>query len=92
MRRWRSWRLICTSRHSWWRTLRSSGGTYVNRRKLRIHLILVTSFFIGGILGALGFKHFGYVTTVPLAILLLLLVIRPVMQDIRAATMPARQT
>ncbi len=59
----------------------------VNRHKLRIHLILVTSFFTGGLVGATGFKLVGYVTTVPLAILLLMLVIRPVMQDIRDAAL-----
>ena len=59
----------------------------VNRHKLRIHLILVASFFTGGLVGATGFKLVGYVTTVPLAILLLMLVIRPVMQDIRDAAL-----
>ena len=52
-----------------------------NRQKLRLHLILVSSFFIGALCGALGFKFLGYVTTVPLAITLLLLVWRPVVHD-----------
>ena len=52
-----------------------------NRQKLRLHLILVSSFFIGALCGALGFKFLGYVTTVPLAITLLLLVWRPVLHD-----------
>lgn len=45
----------------------------VNQDKLKVHLSLVLSFFIGGVLGALGFKHVGYVSTVPLAIVLALL-------------------
>ena len=39
-----------------------------NRRKLRVHLMLVVSFFIGGVLGAFGFKYVGFSATIPLAI------------------------
>ena len=53
-----------------------------NRPKLRLHLILVSSFFIGALCGALGFKFVGYVSTVPLAALLMLLVWRPVSHDV----------
>lgn len=52
-----------------------------NRQKLRLHLLLVSSFFTGAVCGALGFKFWGYVTTLPLALTLLLLVWRPVMRD-----------
>jgi len=45
----------------------------VNKERLKVHLQLVLSFFIGGVIGALGFKHAGYVSTVPLAIVLALL-------------------
>jgi uncharacterized membrane protein YoaK (UPF0700 family) len=55
-----------------------------NRRKLRIHLTLVGFFFVGGLLGALGFKTWGYITTLPLAFLLVLLVWGPISHDIRA--------
>jgi len=44
-----------------------------NREKLWVHIQLVTAFFVGGVIGALGFKHVGYVSTVPLAIMLALL-------------------
>jgi uncharacterized membrane protein YoaK (UPF0700 family) len=54
-----------------------------NRRKLKIHLTLVAFFFIGGVLGALGFKTWGYITSVPLAFFLLLLVWGPVSDDLR---------
>ena len=53
-----------------------------NHPKLRLHIILISSFFIGALCGALGFKFLGYVTTVPLAIALLLLVWRPVVRDL----------
>ncbi|HJV79810.1 YoaK family protein [Noviherbaspirillum sp.] len=44
-----------------------------NRTKLRVHLMLVTSFFCGGVVGAMGFKHIGFATTIPLAIGLVLM-------------------
>jgi len=44
-----------------------------NRRKLRIHTSLVLAFFVGGLCGALGFKHLGFVSTVPLALALVTL-------------------
>jgi hypothetical protein len=34
-------------------------------------------------MGALGFKHWGYITTVPLAALLWLLCLRPLLTDLR---------
>jgi len=55
-----------------------------NRQKLRLHLILVSSFFIGAVCGAMGFKYVGYISTVPLALTLLLLVWRPVLHDVVA--------
>jgi uncharacterized membrane protein YoaK (UPF0700 family) len=54
-----------------------------NRRKLRIHGSLIAAFFTGGLLGALGFKLWGYVTTVPLAVLLGVLVSGPLLHDVR---------
>ena len=53
-----------------------------NRQKLRLQLILVSSFFIGAVCGAMGFKYVGYISTVPLALTLLLLVWRPVLHDV----------
>ena len=55
-----------------------------NRKKLRIHVKLISSFFVGGLLGAIGFKTVGFIATVPLAVLLLLLVWRPVLNDARS--------
>ena len=40
-------------------------------------------FFVGGVTGALGFKHIGFYFTFPLAALLLLLAIVPVLDDLR---------
>ena len=54
-----------------------------NRAKLRIHAMLVASFLGGALLGAFGFKAYGYIATVPLAIILLALTFGPVLDDLR---------
>jgi uncharacterized membrane protein YoaK (UPF0700 family) len=51
--------------------------------KLWLLARLVGLFFIGGVFGAMGFKHVGFVATVPLAFVLLLLAMVPVMDDLR---------
>ncbi len=55
-----------------------------NQRKLRLRLTLVTRFFMGGLVGAVGFKTLGHVSTVALAALLLTLVLRSILQGVRA--------
>ncbi|MGE0347779.1 YoaK family protein [Hydrogenophaga sp.] len=62
---------------------RQRGSTPVraNRDRLRVHGQLIACFLVGGIAGALGFKHLGFVSTVPLALMLLLLVMRPALDD-----------
>ena len=52
-----------------------------DRQRLRVHAQLIGCFLGGGVAGALGFKHMGYLSTVPLAALLLLLVLRPLLED-----------
>ena len=54
-----------------------------DRARLRVHAQLVLSFLVGGVAGAMGFKHLGYISTVPLALTLLLLVLRPLLDDWR---------
>lgn len=53
-------------------------------------------FFVGGIAGALGFKNWGYLTTLPLAAVLSVLVWGPLSHDIRAGriapALPRRPT
>jgi uncharacterized membrane protein YoaK (UPF0700 family) len=53
-----------------------------NRDRLRVLTLLVVFFFLGGLIGAVGFKHVGYVSTVPLALLLLMLAIVPAFDDV----------
>ncbi|WP_116602927.1 DUF1275 domain-containing transporter [Cupriavidus alkaliphilus] len=54
-----------------------------NRHKLKVLVTLVTLFFAGGVIGALGFKHIGFSATIALATLLLALAAVPVLDDIR---------
>lgn len=53
-----------------------------NRARMRVLGALVAFFFFGGIVGAWGFKHLGYVSTVPLALLLVLVASVPAMDDL----------
>lgn len=54
----------------------------VNRQRLRVLGLLALNFFGGGVLGALGFKYLGYVATLPLALLLVLLAAVPALDDL----------
>lgn len=53
-----------------------------NRKKLRLLTSLLLMFFAGGVIGALGFKHVGFLATVPLAFTLMLLAVVPVTDDL----------
>lgn len=53
-----------------------------DREKLKIHLIIFSLFLIGGIVGAISFKSFGYITTVPLAGFLILISLPPIAKDL----------
>lgn len=56
-----------------------------DRDRLAMLAMLCGFFLIGGISGALGFKHIGYLTTLPLAALLISMSVVPVIDDIRYA-------
>jgi uncharacterized membrane protein YoaK (UPF0700 family) len=53
-----------------------------DRERLTVLVSLASAFFIGGLAGALGFKYLGYVATVPLAVVLLLLALAPIVDDL----------
>jgi len=55
-----------------------------NRTKLKTLGTMLTMFLVGGVAGAMGFKHIGYASTIPLAGLLLVLAIVPLLDDLRA--------
>jgi uncharacterized membrane protein YoaK (UPF0700 family) len=62
-----------------------------NREKLELHAIILGGFILGGIAGALGFTHIGYHATLPLAALLGLLALRPILRDLSARWRVMRQ-
>ncbi|MEM5382926.1 YoaK family protein [Paraburkholderia phymatum] len=63
-----------------------------NRERLKVHARMLASFFAGGVTGALGFKHVGYAATIPLACVLTVLAIIPLLDDLRERTWgPARR-
>ena len=51
--------------------------------KLALLSSLVGLFFVGGVVGAIGFKHAGFLFTLPLALVLLLIAAVPVLDDLR---------
>lgn len=53
-------------------------------QKLALLASLVGLFFVGGAIGALGFQHAGFISTLPLAAILVTLSAVPVIDDIRA--------
>jgi len=52
--------------------------------RLRVLVMLVAFFFAGGVAGAFGFKHVGYVATIPLAMLLVAIASIPAIDDLAA--------
>jgi uncharacterized membrane protein YoaK (UPF0700 family) len=54
-----------------------------DRARLSMLARLCGFFLLGGVTGALGFKHVGYLATVPLAALLVLMSVVPIVDDMR---------
>jgi uncharacterized membrane protein YoaK (UPF0700 family) len=69
---------------------RTAGAAPVaaNHGRLRLLAGLALGFFTGGVAGAAGFTRLGYAATLPLAMLLVLLAIVPVVDDLRRLRMP----
>ncbi|MCY1371861.1 hypothetical protein D9M69_590290 [compost metagenome] len=53
-----------------------------DRGKLIVLSLLVLLFFVGGVAGAYSFFHFGFGSTLPLALMLMLLAVVPIVDDI----------
>jgi uncharacterized membrane protein YoaK (UPF0700 family) len=53
-----------------------------NRERLRTLSLLLLFFLVGGVAGAVGFRHLGYLATVPLAALLCAVAIVPTLDDV----------
>lgn len=68
----------------WNRAMPGRPLVLANRDRLNVLGSLVVCFFVGGVAGALGFRHLGYLSTVPLAITLVLMAAIPVLDDLGA--------
>lgn len=53
-----------------------------DRSRLRLLASLLGMFFIGGLAGALGFKYVGFISTLPLSAMLVILAVVPLMDDL----------
>ena len=53
-----------------------------DRSRLRLLASLLGMFFIGGLAGALGFKYVGFISTLPLSAMLVVLAVVPLMDDL----------
>lgn len=68
----------------WNRPRMASDAPVLADRDRLLTLALLCAFFLcGGVLGAMGFKTYGYFATIPLAMVLLLLAAVPVIDDLR---------
>lgn len=54
-----------------------------DRERLAVHCLLLGAFFVGGLTGAVGFKALGYLATLPLAAMLVVVAIKPLGADLR---------
>ena len=54
-----------------------------NRHKTRILAQLVGLFFLGGVAGAFGFRRFGFSFAVPLALMLIVMALIPIVDDVQ---------
>ncbi|MDH1901638.1 YoaK family protein [Comamonas aquatica] len=74
-----------------WRRQRRQSATALpavqhDWRRMRMTAGLIAMFVLGGITGALGFKHIGFFCVVPLALLLLALSVPPFLRDAAHST------
>jgi uncharacterized membrane protein YoaK (UPF0700 family) len=69
----------------YWNVSESGPGVAVvkaDRSRLRLLASLLGMFFIGGLAGALGFKYVGFISTLPLSAMLVVLAVVPLMDDL----------
>ncbi len=60
----------------------AGNGLHPEMDRLRLLGSLIALFFVGGVVGAVGFKHAGFLFTLPLAAVVLLLAAMPVLDDV----------
>ncbi|WP_445501024.1 YoaK family protein [Microvirga sp. G4-2] len=74
----------------WNRSGHRDGLVMADREKLRLLLLLLGSFFTGGVTGAIGFSHLGFLFSLPFALLLVLLAGPPLAEDFISRAKPSR--
>ncbi|TDN69886.1 YoaK family protein [Paraburkholderia sp. BL10I2N1] len=67
---------------NWGDASSGTGNVVADRARLRLLGSLLAMFLGGGLAGAFGFKHVGFIVTVPLAAVLVVLAIVPVFDDL----------
>jgi uncharacterized membrane protein YoaK (UPF0700 family) len=72
----------------YWNRRGEDAGVRADMEKLWLLVSLVGLFFVGGVIGAVGFRHAGFIATLPLAVVLLMLAFVPVMDDLREWGVP----
>jgi len=65
----------------WNRNPHNSDRVLADRDKLRLLILLFASFFVGGVIGAIGFSQIGFLFALPFALLLLVLAGPPLAED-----------
>lgn len=65
--------------------LEDAAPVRANRERLGIHLLLFGCFLGGGVVGALGFNAIGFLATIPLAVVLVAVGLKPVADDLKSA-------
>jgi len=77
----------------YWNRSKDAGDIVrADREKLLLLIVLLGSFFAGGVTGAIGFSHIGFLFSLPFAGLLLLLAGPPLVEDVFAHSRQARET
>jgi uncharacterized membrane protein YoaK (UPF0700 family) len=74
---------IAVGRILWAYASKTGDATNQHWSSLRLLTSLIALFFVGGVTGAIGFKSFGFLFTLPLALLIVILAILPVIDDLR---------
>lgn len=74
---------IATGRILWSYRTQTPEAMAAELSSLRLLTSLIALFFIGGLTGAVGFKRIGFLFTLPLALLVVILAILPVIDDLR---------
>ena len=69
----------------YWNRLQQDPSLHVvaDRERLLVLSLLVLAFALGGVLGAVGFQRMGYATTIPLALILVVMASVPAADDIK---------